>query len=419
MKQLLSSLAPIPAVLLRAWLLALPVSSVAIAAMEPPAADEAPELGAQPIASKRGEEVFRAAIEQLESGQGAYSQGLAEQLLSLGQRLQQQGQHGEAVTLFRRGVHLSRINNGLYSPTQVPLLQREIASHMALGQFSEADERQRYLYRVQMRSMDGGLPRAQVFMQQAAWQYNAYRLALDGPDFPRLMNMWDLNRLALNDIVDREGQTSSSLLKPLHGMLKAQYLIADYNYGNLAGANSSDSFSAQQEENRFHAYRSQAYKKGRAVLQAMYDVQQANHGENSLETAEALTMLGDWVMWHGDRDTATLVYQDAIAELVARGDAQQDVERVFGEPVELPNYEGVSRLPVAVSADEGESQLRVSFAVTSHGKVDNFERVDDNELDSGPANRVMRKLRKTLFRPQLAAGEPVRTESVTRAYEIN
>ena len=39
---------------------------------------------------------------------------------------QQQDRHGEAVDIFKRGVHLARINNGLYCTEQVPLLQGEI-----------------------------------------------------------------------------------------------------------------------------------------------------------------------------------------------------------------------------------------------------------------------------------------------------
>jgi tetratricopeptide (TPR) repeat protein len=209
-----------PAVCKRVLLLALLAGTAPLwAASEP--LDSARDL-------EQSERSYRDAIRAIETSHGAYGADLPEQILSLGHTLQNQGRHREAVELFKRGVHLSRINDGLYSPQQLPLLQGQIASHIALGQYADADERQHYMYRVQVRSMEQGELRAQALMQQARWQYNAYHLGLGAAGFTRLMSMWDLYRLALNDIIDREGQESPLLLPPLTGMLQAQYLIADY-----------------------------------------------------------------------------------------------------------------------------------------------------------------------------------------------
>jgi len=423
------SRAPIPAVVLRVLLLALAARSAPLPAIEFTARSgssgeagnfetiPADTTAVSPPARELGEEVYRQTIDNLESTQGAYSPELPQQLLSLAVNLQRRGAHSEAVKLFKRGVHLSRINNGLYSAEQIPLLQGEIASHVALGQYSAADDRQHYLYRVQMRSLKGELSRAQAFMQQAQWQYNAFRLSLDDQGYTRLMSMWDLYRLALNNLVDREGETSLSLLPPLQGMLLSQYLIGSYEHKNSSsGFGNADNFAAQQQANRFNAYRAQSYKKGAAVIQAIYDVKKHNYGENSVETAETLAMLGDWKLWHGERDEALADYQTSIAELVAIGAAESDIERLYGEPVALPNYEGVRPLPDAVAP--AEDTLRLQFSVSALGRVLDLERVDENDFESNQANRLMRTLRKTRFRPQLSLGEPVSTEHVNRAYEI-
>lgn len=377
-------------------------------------------IGSSPLAASGAElqeESYRKSIEKLESSQGAYAAALPEQLLSLGLNLQQAGRHDEAVELFRRGVHLARINNGLYSAEQIPLIEREIASHIAMGQYSEADDRQLYLYRVQMRNLESGMGRADAFMQQARWQYNAYMLAVNGNDYNRLMNIWDLNRMALNDIVAREGETSVTLLRPLEGMLLSQYLIAGYQFdSNSSNTSAGEGYAAQHSANRFNAYRAKSYTKGRAVIQAMYDIQKANQGENSPETVEALTMMGDWSLWNGERETGMQFYHQAIAELVAGGAAEQDIDKTFGKPVALPNYEGVGNLPPEV--ETGDQLLELTFTVNAEGKVRDLERVDENELSSGLVNRIMRKLRKTRFRPALAMGEPVITENVTKKYEL-
>ena len=110
-------------------------------------------------------------------------------------------------------------------------------------------------------------------------------------------------------------------------------------------------------------------------------------------------------------------YREAIAELEKRDDAKQQVERLFGQPVALPNLDGVR--PLAEVGDPEQGDILLEFGVTEHGKVVDLARIDANEdTNEAAANRVMRKLRKTRFRPRFDAGEPVKTEKVVRAYAV-
>jgi hypothetical protein len=338
-------------------------------------------------------------------------------LLSLGLALQSQGQHDEAVGLFKRGVHLARINDGLYSTQQIPLLQGQIASHIALGDYAQADERQHYMYRVQIRNKDNGEPLTKALMQQANWQRSAYFLGIGVQGYIRIMNMWDMYRLALNEIIAREGDTSPKLLLPLHGMLEAQYLISEYDWEGQSHS-SSDDLGARQELNRFMAYRAQSYQKGSAVITAIHDIELEREGAQSVATAQALTMLGDWQLWHDKRDTAWQTYQEAMVELAERDDAQVQIDHLFGEPVALPDVSGVRPLPPTV--DTAEADILLEFGVTERGRVVNVERVDEDESDSRnpKAYRLMRKLRKTRFRPRFEAGQPIETEKIVRAFNI-
>lgn len=386
----------------------------AMSAEEPLAAEPALD---GPIASRSGGEgPFRDAIARLERSQGAYAEGLSEQLLSLGLTLQRQGRHAEALDLFKRGVHLARINHGLYSAQQLPLLQAEIASHLAMGQLTLADERQQYMYRVQIRSLDS-TNMASALMQQANWQFSAYRWGVGGPGFLRLMNMWDLYRLALNDIVDREGETSEDLLPPLYGMLRAQYLISEYDgEEQSSGFDSGDSYSGTVEYNRFNAYRSQSYDKGRAIIQAIYDIEQQPEGGDPVAAAETLCMLGDWYLWHNQREEAYQAYADAMAELAGLDGAKVEMERLFGQPVALPSLQGVRPLPD--SSDPATADVLLEFDVTERGRVAELERRDDNDVHDSVAYRLMRMLRKTPFRPRFENGEPVATKNIVWAYDI-
>ena len=106
-----------------------------------------PERAPPPPAEPSTLGVYRNYIESMEESAGAFAPGLTEQLLGLGLNLQALDRHAEAAAVLKRGVHVSRVQSGLYAPDQIPLLRAEIRSLIALGQFDEVDEHQRYLAR--------------------------------------------------------------------------------------------------------------------------------------------------------------------------------------------------------------------------------------------------------------------------------
>jgi len=352
-------------------------------------------------------------IAAIEASGGAYAAGLSEALLGLGLALQSQGQHQEAVRQFKRGIHLTRVNDGLYSTRQIPLLNAEINSHRASRNYAAVDQRQAYLYRVQMKSASEGASLAGAYMQQAGWQRDAYHLGLGQNDFTRLMNMWDLYRLALEEGVQHEGSNSLTLMPALNGMLQTLYLMADYEIPQQS-IPTNDDLSARATLNRFTAYRAQAYERGNTVLAYMKSVELENG--RGTDAARTQVMLGDWNLWNGKRDTAWQAYDEAATELASLAVAEQGEESPLAQPAALPDVAGVSKLPPATAGSEGD--ILLEFGVTANGKVVDLERLDDNGEFDGKANRLMRQLRRTRFRPRFEAGEPVATDKIVRAFDL-
>ena len=157
-------------------------------------------------------------------------------------------------------------------------------------------------------------------------------------------------------------------------------------------------------------------KQGRAVIGAIYNVEKGQTDEQFLAAAESLVMLGDWMMWHGNQEPAEQAYREALGELGELDDAEQQIKRLFGEPVALPAIDGVRPLPRAVEAAEGD--ILVEFGVTERGRVRELTRLDENQENAGKANRLMRKLRSTRFRPRFEGMNSVSTEKIARAYKI-
>jgi len=364
--------------------------------------------------SEQGDETsvaYTQLIENIERQQGAYDPALTQQLLALGASLQTQARHEEAVAVFKRGVHLARINTGLYSAEQIALLRGEINSYFALGDFAQVDERRRYLYRVERRALrDDSGASTQALLDQALWQRQAYVMGIDDAEtrFARLQSMWQLNRMALDEVIKTEGETAPALLAPLYGMLQSQYLVAGYQGFDevLAGVS---------YDNRHLAHNSVAYKQGRSVLEAIMLINATNSGDDMALRARDLVQLGDWAWWFGDRSAAIEHYQQAYNAIAQSADPEGLTTALFGAPTPIPNIDGIQPLP-AYNADEN-GPLTINFAISETGRVTDLATLkvpeDEPEDAAISSDRLLRHLRKIRFRPSLEAGEAIsRTDIV-------
>ncbi len=352
---------------------------------------------------------FQQAIAQIESDAGPYAPGLSEQLLGLGALLQQRGEHQRAADILKRGVHVARINGGLYSTEQIPLLRTQIESLLALGEFAAVDERQRYLYRVERRALGNGVASINALLRQGEWQRDAYLLALDETELApqRLLIMWDVYRLALNQMIELYGSNTPELLPALEGMLTSQYLISGYR-GFEAGPlpNSNDL--------RLTAYTSEAYKRGKSVLRAIMEINAKHNGDDPVVRAHDLQRLGDWAWWFGNKREAMQPYGEAWA-LGAADESGVITSVLFSKPQPLPSVEGIMPIPAPMEGDAGE--LVVSFDVTSTGRVRGLERLRGPEVEENdPTDRLIKLVKRTRFRPRMEDGEPVPTEGMVWSF---
>lgn len=375
--------------------------------------DEEPEsaLEVVPEAMPPAVQRFEDAIAALESDSGPFAAGISEQLLGLGTLLQQRGEHQRAADVLKRGVHVARINGGLYSADQIPLLRTEINSLRALGEFAAVDERQRYLYRVERRTLGSGLASISALMRQGAWQREAFLLELDEAEAApqRLLMMWDLYRMALNQLMQVYGSEDMRLMPALEGMLQSQYMIAGYR-----GFRGRD--STGMSELAFNVYTSQAYKQGQTVLQAMLEINAVNTGEDPTVMARDMQRLADWSWWFGNRRQALKSYDSTWAFAMESDDTGALAESLFSQPEPLPVVKGMEPLPEPTLGDSGP--LVLSFTVSNTGRVRDVERLLTPEVEEdAPISRLERLIRNTRFRPQFVEGEPTTTEGVTWSFE--
>jgi len=361
---------------------------------------------------------YREAIVLTESQAGAYAASLSEQLLGLARVLQQQGRYDEALPLLKRGVHLSRINYGLYGEHQIPLLRAEIESLLALRDFSLADERHAYLWRVQQKTFgDDFESRLAGMLAHAEWQRQAYALRLDADPQKRLMSMWQLYRDAITLVAEVEGDYSNRLSAPLQGLFVAQYLISAHRPGETGGFEVSFGGASpynRLDQQRFNSARSGSYRQGDIALLALLDVERIHAPDNNPRLADIQVLRGDWALLHNRRDAALEAYRSSLEELSRLDEPDAQHRRLFGEPTPLPTINPL-QTPYAPEFS-AEGRAVVSYDVNERGQARNVKVVEADSEESAKVARLIRDIKGTLFRPRFENGEPVATTEITKSY---
>ena len=93
-------------------------------------------------------DVYERRLTQVESAGGPYSDGLTEPLLGLARYHRGQGELETALALYQRALHLLRVNDGLYSERQIPLVREQLQLYREAGDFKALDQRYDYFFRL-------------------------------------------------------------------------------------------------------------------------------------------------------------------------------------------------------------------------------------------------------------------------------
>jgi len=118
---------------------------------------------------------LRQTVASLESRGDFWDPRIAESMTSLGMLLQREGRHEEAIDALDRAAQVSRINHGLYSLEQAPLLALQVDSHLALERWAEADRLMRNHFYIHVRALpEDGPELIPALDNYAGWHVRAY-----------------------------------------------------------------------------------------------------------------------------------------------------------------------------------------------------------------------------------------------------
>ena len=361
-------------------------------------------------------------IQAIESDEGPQSAELIDPLSSLGSIYQEAGEHLLATAAIERARHVVRVNAGLYSLEQAPLLRRLIQSADALGASETAWELEQELLRVAERHPDT-LQTAQILHETAdrrieIWmQYSSlaliefaaalgcdertldYRLPQGGPEpgcptgIPFDAENYYLHSLYI--LLQNEPSASDDRPIVLRKILRTIYIYLGDNFAIARGDRALRDFLAYQAKN----------------------------AEPLLARVDTLVQIADWGLLHSSYrksdELVLTVYQQAYDLLEARPAGDAALEQFFAPatPVVLPSFLDNQLVSEQTQATTG--YVDIGFQITKYGEARDVE-ILDSTSNATRANeqRLAQFVRRSRFRPRVTNGQLTDSDQIVVRYYL-
>ncbi|MEQ8953832.1 MAG: hypothetical protein RL120_06820 [Gammaproteobacteria bacterium] len=361
---------------------------------------------------------YNNAVQQLEAQGGAWSQQLTEELSAMGLLQQQQGDHIGAVETFNRAMHINRINSGLHTLEQVPLIENMIDSFLALGDWEQADIYNNYLLYVNQRTYGRRDPRMiPILARLADWNLQVYNVRFGGSQAQRLWSAQTLFNVAAGLVGLHFGTNDERYINYLRGIANSGFLVAN-NQDLLREVDSNDFRSAQKvyrdglAEGQFRS--PAAFIAAEDVLYAIAEHYSAQP-DSERQLVSAVADIGDWYLMFGRRRAADEKYLEAweLAETLTAGAELQ--QQVFGTVRAIPSFSALSNQLLEKNITTVGGALRYDYIdlvidVTENGQARNIRPATDRHRASPEQlDQIARKVRQTRFRPLVINGERIRS----------
>jgi tetratricopeptide (TPR) repeat protein len=364
-------------------------------------------------------------IREEQARNGAYSVGLLEPLTALSLLYQERGDHPLAIAAIERALQVQRVNYGLRTLDQAPLMLRWIKNAEAMRDFKMAWDLEQALLALAYKNptdlrgvpilreigdkrMDllGRYAKGEEFLPQVLLGCFYEPVRSDGsPNEQRKCSagsrrvaiqgiLWDAQRCYRDAIrvMQRNEIFSGDELRDL----EMELVRTSYLYGQNPNV-------------------------GKESLRRLLAYDEASAAP--VETrVESLVQLADWDLMfangRSESDAVLETYEAAYRELA--GSSQASIDEVFSPktPVVLPAF-----LPNPLASEQtpgSKAYIDVAFEISKYGKGDGIEIIGStNNVTDASKKNLVRVIARRMFRPRLTAGRVVESSPVVVRYYLN
>lgn len=388
-------------VLVQLLILAVPFYSPSLFAQ--PESTQQPEHQ-ESVTNTRNEDLIRTQnqLAYLEATADAYDSGIAELSLEIGNLLARQGKNDEALSAFRRALHVSRINYGLDSDLQLPVLEAILGVQTETNQIQSAGDTLNRIYRVHQENYPSTDPATiNLLMRIGIWHFSAYFFKIDSLSLTHLIKARRALGLA-HDFSRKSEQANYNF--DLYNML------AMTDHGLAAVANSTDSNSS--DAGNFTgsgpiatSMVSGSYRRGKLLLED--GIEEAQNSGDIASLVRATLLYGDWNQMFNKRHAAQKMYVQAYEVALSLPEGSP-LRASFNRPHRLPDFNSAA---LAFGPKDVEIEMvPVVFDVDKWGASSNIkiQPKADGEKFAYPVKRAARTtVRSVSYRPAIVDGQPI------------
>ncbi|HWK53371.1 MAG TPA: tetratricopeptide repeat protein [Hyphomicrobiales bacterium] len=374
-------------------------------------------------------------IAELEQREGQYAPALADLHDALARLYLAQDEPEAGLAAFEQARQIVRINSGLYSAAQVPLLREIIALNLNLGHLEQATAQQEALFNLQLRQYGRhSLDAVPALLEWADWNVHLYlnpqvqrnpsisiaanipgTLGLDYRN-PTLQEAYDRYVSALEILHEQDNPRDARLVEIEHKLAALNFmanrdLTTAMDRMPLAfngGLGISEFDRLIERGSALH------FLNGSAALKRAVAYASAAEPPDYALMATRLLELGDWYLLFNRRSSALETYQQALDLLEAAAFSPADIERVVasGMPVHSPDT------VYQVQPAQYLGYIDVAFTLDKYGAASNPRILGASPEDAGEAveRALLQTIRSSRFRPRFEANAPVGTDTVQLRY---
>jgi len=394
---------------------------------------------------------YEASIQNLELSEGIFSEQLPQQLLALGSALQDSGDPDAALEFYDRAAHITRVNQGLFSTQQIPILERIIDNYLSRGDMESADEQQRYMFYLQQKSFGSDstdlLPALNNFAEWNMFAFsappaNSYYAnplkdgsnlnptvirSLDEANFrvERLIHAQNIYWSIIQILLDNFGMQDPRLLDFEKRLALTNYYFAttvatELDTMSLTVAEPSHTTSTPQ----FPApsISNMGYRHGREALERRRNYMLEMPAVPVIEQAKAGLDLADWMLLFNRQRVKSLEMYQTLHDELNPNNNNQEITDIFSPalPILLPSfiYPFNSRATLGIPPEQAlvyQGYIDVEFKLNRFGKTSDINVLSaSTDPNDNLQQMLVRILQRSIYRPRFASGK-ILTEDLVQA----
>lgn len=366
-------------------------------------------------------------IEKIQSSQGINSPELIGPLTNLGLILREQGDVDLAIAAFERARHLVRVNYGLSSFKEAPLLRQLVQIEEGRGNAAAAWELEQELLGMIYRS-PGPRPGAASMLREIADKRADLLERYSAGEFPPQMELG-----CYYDAPDgRKGNKSCRSGSSFRARQNLLNEAESYYYDVMDMVRFSEGRSSDQLPEldmavlraRYAARNDyQTEGQGRVALRVIHE-RHVKYSAPLPVQMNALLQMADWdLLYAGGRkknEAAFQAYEALYERFQQEGLEQSFIDEIFSPsvPVVLPAF--VPNPLVSSEAPAASGYIDVAFEITRYGEGKAIEILDITTNTASEARmRLGDLIRRSRFRPRMANGAFEDPSRVVVRYYVN